>query len=100
MQIISDVTNLPIRTSKNVPAPAVGACMLAAVAAGAYDTIYDAMAHMHCLDEGMYYPDPVRVEKYEKLYHEYLQLHDTFGRGVNPVMKTLRDIARKARGNQ
>lgn len=99
MQIISDVINLPVRMSKNVPAPAVGACMLAAVAAGEYETIYDAMAHMHCLDEGMYYPDPARVKIYEKLYREYLLLHDHFGRGMNPVMKTLRDIAREAKEN-
>ncbi len=100
MQIISDVTNLPVRMSKNVPAPAVGACMLAAVAAGAYADIYEAMAQMHCLDEGMYYPDPARVEMYEKLYREYLLLHDHFGRGANPVMKNLRDIARKAKENE
>lgn len=97
MQMISDVTNLPVRMSHNVPAPAVGACMLAAVAAGAYESIYDAMARMHCLDEGMYEPDPARVETYEKLYQEYLILHDHFGRGVNPVMITLRDIARSAK---
>ena len=97
MQIISDVTNLPVRKSRNVPAPAVGACMLAATAAGAYETIYDAMANMHCLEEGVYYPDPARVEIYEKLYREYLLLHDHFGRGMNPVMKTLRDIARAAK---
>ncbi len=100
MQIISDITQLPVRQSKNVPAPAVGACMLAATAAGAYDTIYDAMAHMHCLDKGMYYPDPARAATYEKMYQEYLRLHDYFGRGVNPVMKNLRAIAQKAREKQ
>ena len=100
MQILSDVTNLPVRMSKNVPAPAVGMCMLAAVAAEAYDNIYDAMEHMHCLDEGMYYPDPARAATYEKLYEEYLRLHDYFGRGANPVMKTLREIAQKAREKQ
>ena len=97
MQIISDVTNLPVRMSKNVPAPAVGACMLAAVAAGAYDSIYDAMERMNCLDEGMYYPNPAHVETYEKLYQEYLLLHDHFGRGAHPVMLTLREIARRAK---
>jgi len=72
----------------------------AAVAAGAYDNIYDAMEHMHCLDEGMYYPDPARAATYEKMYQEYLRLHDYFGRGANPVMKKLRDIAQKAREKQ
>ena len=100
MQIISDVTNLPVRKSKNVPAPAVGACILAATAAGAYDTVYEAMAHMHCLDEGMYYPDAQRVEAYEKLYAEYRTLSDYLGRGANPVMKKLRAIAQRARENK
>ena len=97
MQILSDVINLPVRRSRNVPAPAVGACMLSAVAAGAYDTIYDAMAHMHCLEDEVIYPNSAQAETYETLYREYLLLHDTFGRGVNPVMNTLRDITKKAK---
>ena len=80
-----------------MPAPAVGACMLSAVAAGAYDTIYDAMAHMHCLEDEVIYPNSAQAETYETLYREYLLLHDTFGRGVNPVMNTLRDIAKKVK---
>ena len=74
--------------------------MLAAVAAGAYADIYEAMAQMHCLDEGLYEPDPARAEMYEKLYREYLLLHDHFGRGAHPVMKNLRDIARKVKENE
>ena len=95
VQLLSDIIHLPVRMSKNVPAPAVGACMLAAVAAGEYDTVYDAMENMHCLDTGMVYPDAVRGERYDRLYAEYLILHDAFGRGVNPVMTNLRRIARE-----
>jgi len=95
VQLISDIIHLPVRMSKNVPAPAVGACMLAAVAAGEYDSIYDAMNHMHCLSAGMVYPDAARGQVYDRLYGEYLTLHDVFGRGVNPVMMKLRQLARK-----
>ncbi|MBR5232167.1 MAG: ribulokinase [Clostridia bacterium] len=95
VQMLSDITHLPVRMSKNVPAPAVGACMLAAVAAGEYNSIYDAMDKMHCLSEGMVYPDEARGQAYDRLYEEYLTLHDVFGRGVNPVMMKLRRIARE-----
>ena len=69
--------------------------LLAAVAAGEYNSIYDAMDKMHCLSEGMVYPDAARGRAYDRLYEEYLTLHDVFGRGVNPVMMKLRKIARK-----
>lgn len=91
MQMLSDVTHLPIRCSKPAPAPAVGACMLAAVAAGEYSTIYDAMESMNCLAEGMYHPNPANAQVYDKLYAEYCALHDYFGL-ENSVMKRLRAL--------
>ena len=36
------------------------------------------------------------VAVYNKIYAEYVRLHDYFGRGENNVMKTLRDIAAEA----
>ena len=91
MQMLSDVTHLPIRTSKPAPAAAVGACMLAATAAGEYKTLWDAMEHMNCLDEGMYHPNADNARLYDRLYAEYLVLHDAFGL-ENNVMKRLRKL--------
>jgi L-ribulokinase len=39
-------------------------------------------------------PVPAHREPYEALYAEYRKLYDYFGRGSNPVMKTLRSLRR------
>jgi len=39
-----------------------------------------------------YQPIPENQEIYDKLFAEYLRLHDYFGRGENDVMKTLKKI--------
>ena len=36
-----------------------------------------------------YIPKPQNQRAYEKLYAEYVQLHDYFGKGGNHVMKRL-----------
>ena len=53
------------------------------------------MAH---LKEEKYTPDPENQKVYEKLYAEYVLLHDYFGRGSNDVMKRLKAIKSEARG--
>ena len=42
--------------------------------------------------EGAYTPDPEARAVYDKLYREYLLLHDYFGRGANEVMHRLREL--------
>jgi L-ribulokinase len=44
------------------------------------------------LKDEMYVPNPENQEVYEKLYAEYVVLHDYFGRGANDVMKRLKAI--------
>jgi L-ribulokinase len=56
---------------------------LAATAAAA------AMGGRH---EAVYRPDPARADSYDRLYAEYLRLHDYFGRGGNEVMHRLREL--------
>jgi L-ribulokinase len=41
-------------------------------------------------------PDPASADVYDRLYAEYLQLHDYFGRGQNEVMHRLRAIRDQA----
>jgi L-ribulokinase len=48
-----------------------------------------AMAH---LKDEIYSPILANQEVYEKLFAEYLRLHDYFGRGGNNVMKSLKKI--------
>jgi len=45
----------------------------------------------HLKDE-VYTPIPAHSQVYDRLFAEYLQLHDYFGRGANDVMKRLKKI--------
>ncbi|MFU8771332.1 MAG: ribulokinase, partial [Anaerolineales bacterium] len=73
-----------------------GSAMFGAIAAGSevggYDTIYAASQAMARLKEHTFKPNPQNQPVYDRLYREYLRLHDTFGRGENNVMKTLKNI--------
>ncbi len=60
--------------------------------AGGYDSIYEAAQAMAHLKGETFRPIPENQKVYEKLFTEYLRLHDYFGRGENNVMKTLKKI--------
>ncbi len=96
MQIYADVTGLPIRVSASKQTPALGSAMFGAVAAGkaagGYDSIYEAAQVMAHLKDEQYLPNPENQKAYERLYAEYVTLHDYFGRGANDVMKRLKEI--------
>jgi L-ribulokinase len=101
MQIYADVTGLPIKLSASKQTPALGSAMFGAVAAGkslgGFDSIYDAAQKMAHIKEEEYLPIPENQMVYEKLYSEYIILHDYFGRGANNVMKRLKIIKADAR---
>ncbi|MNE38423.1 Ribulokinase [compost metagenome] len=96
MQIYADVTNREIKVAASKQTPALGAAMFGAVAAGAekggFDSIMDAAQKMARVHEETFKPIPENVAVYEKLYAEYNQLHDYYGRGANDVMKRLKEI--------
>jgi L-ribulokinase len=96
MQIYSDVTGREIKVGASSQAGALGSAMFGAVAAGVaaggYDSIVEAARKMAHLKAEMYRPVPENTEVYDRLYAEYLRLHDYFGRGENNVMKTLKQI--------
>jgi len=96
MQIYSDVTNMEIKISGTQQAPALGSSMFGAVAAGkekgGYDTIFEASKYMSKLKKESFKPIPENVAVYEKLFSEYKLLHDYFGRGLNDIMKRLKEI--------
>lgn len=74
MQTLADVMNMPIRVIRSEQACALGAAMFAAVAAGVYANVSDAIRHMGSDVEAEYIPDPKRVEVYDGLYKKYLKL--------------------------
>ncbi|GIO11380.1 ribulokinase [Cohnella xylanilytica] len=96
MQIYADVTNREIKIADSKQTPAVGAAMFGAVAAGSakggYDSVVDAAKAMARVREETFKPIPENVAIYERLYQEYRQLHDYFGRGANDVMKRLKAL--------
>ena len=77
--------------------------MFGAVAAGAalggYDTIVDAARQMARPGRERYRPIPANHAVYDRLYGEYVRLHDLLGRGGDDVMKNLRRIQRTTAGS-
>jgi L-ribulokinase len=98
LQIYADVTQRNISVSSSPQVSALGAAILAAVAAGreagGYDNINEAASHMVPPPLKVYSPDYSAINVYDDLYKEYLKLGEYFGSGENLVMKTLRNIQR------
>lgn len=74
MQITADVLNLPIKIATSEQTCALGAAMFAAVAAGEYNDIDAAQTDMSSGFMKTYYPREEYVEKYNKLYQQYLNV--------------------------
>ena len=99
MQIYADIINMPIKIAGSTQGPALGSSIFGAVAAGkergGYDSVFEAAGVMGKLKDVVYTPIPENVEVYNKLFAEYKQLHDYFGRGGNDVMKRLKAIKKE-----
>jgi L-ribulokinase len=96
MQLSADITGREFLVAASAQAPALGAAMYGAVAAGApaggYDAIEEAAAVMVQPHARTYRPKPAAGAVYDALFTEYTLLHDYFGRGGNDVMRRLRRI--------
>ncbi len=101
MQIYADVTGRELKVTASQETPALGAAMFGAVAAGretgGYDSIFEAAPQMARLKPESYKPDPTAQAVYDRLYSDYLVLHDYFGRGANDVMKRLKRLRSEVR---
>ncbi len=96
MQIYSDVTRLPLSVIGSEQGPALGSALHAAVAAGAYADIRAAAKAMGSLNRAVILPDEGRSKVYDRLFAEYTELHDHFGRGGSDVMHRLHALRREA----
>jgi L-ribulokinase len=92
MQIYADVTGRPFSVASSTQAPALGAAMSAAVAAGVYGSLAEASAAMAPPSRTRFEPLEADHRVYSDLYAEYLRLHDLFGRDGDSVVKRLRSI--------
>jgi L-ribulokinase len=106
MQIYADIAGRPMQISKSEQTPALGAAVLAAVAAGekmgGYGTVDAAQKAMVGIGRE-YLPNKESHRTYQRLYSLYRQLHDAFGTEqssgqVYNVMKELLNIRDEVRG--
>ena len=74
MQTLANVLNMPIKVAESDQAPALGAAIYAAVAAGIYENVIEASKVMGSDFEAEYFPQSSQVEVYAKLLEEYKQL--------------------------
>ena len=101
MRLTADITGRPVRVAESRQAPALGAAMFAAVAAGSalggYDNIVDASAAMARLGDDEYLPDQASQPVYDDLYGIYRDLHDSLAKGASPMrrLRSVQDHARK-----
>jgi L-ribulokinase len=79
MQIYADVLGHPMFIAGSPQAPALGAAISAAVAAGVYPGFAAAQERMTSLKDERFTPDPAAVPVYDELYGLYRELHDVFG---------------------
>jgi L-ribulokinase len=96
MQLYADVTGYDISVIGSDQGPALGSAIHAAVAAGAYSDVATAAKAMGKVHHGVYRPVGEHSAVYDRLYAEYLELHDWFGRSTD-VLHRLRRIRNEAR---
>lgn len=76
MQTLANVLNMPIVVAASDQAPALGAAIYAAVAAGIYPNVQEASQKMGSDFEAEYFPQKEHVEQYEELMQHYQILAD------------------------
>ncbi|MBT9395536.1 ribulokinase [Hymenobacter sp. NST-14] len=85
MQTLADVLNRPIKVAESDQAPALGAAMYAAVAAGIHPNVVAAQQAMGNGFAETYSPNPARVADYQRRYEQY-QAFGQFVEDATPPM--------------
>jgi L-ribulokinase len=102
VRIYADVTGRSVELAGTSQTCAVGAAILASVAAGVHPSTEEAQAAMVPSPESVVDPDPAAVAVYADLYELYRDLHDAFGRpgarDLYGVMKALHRIRDEVTG--
>jgi L-ribulokinase len=96
MQVYADVLRRPLSLIGSEQGPALGSAIHAAVAVGAYSDVATASAAMGSLRPAVYQPATAAADRYDRLFAEYTELHDHFGRGGSDVMRRLKRLRREA----
>jgi L-ribulokinase len=85
MQVTADILGMPIRVAASDQTCALGAGMLAAVAAGIHPTVAEAQKKMASGFDKVYKPDRKRTSAYTRLYRKYLAL----GKSLEGLLREL-----------
>ncbi len=88
MQIMADVLGRELEVTSTTQAAALGSAIYASVAGGFYSDIVLASRELSAPISKKYVPVPDNSKSYDKLYEEYLTLHDYFGK-TNMIMERL-----------
>ena len=94
LQIYADVIGLPLEVTASEQPSTLGAAVLGAVAAGAYESVLDAARVMAPASAYKVEPVPENRATYDALYREYLRLVEMFSGGDSPLRR-LRDLRRR-----
>ena len=95
IQTYSNVLGREILTPRTEQGSALGAAIVASVAAGEFETIEAAQRKLVHFTDLKYTPDPDDVAVYDTLYGEFVAVHDAFsaqGDTLRSVMKTLLNV--------
>jgi len=84
MQTMADVLNMPIRIHQFEHTCALGASMFAAVVAGIYPNVEEAMKNMGSGFDQEYTPNPENGSYYERRFLKYKELGLYIEKGLNP----------------
>ncbi|RYD89389.1 MAG: ribulokinase, partial [Sphingobacteriales bacterium] len=82
MQMMADVLGMPIRIHQFKHTCALGAAMFAAVVAGIYPTVEEAMAAMGTGFEKEYQPNAKRVEVFRQRFEKFTRLSELVENGI------------------
>ena len=94
-RIYADVCGRPLQRAASSHAPAQGAAIYAALAAGLYPDLKQAAQAMGAGHAELIYPQAANQARYEQLYTVYRELYQHFGRD-SQAMHRLRDIRQQA----
>lgn len=83
MQTLSNVLKMPIKVASSDEAPALGAAIYAAVAAGLYSNVIEAGKKLGSSYEAEYYPQQEKLEELENHFEAYRQLSSFIEESVN-----------------
>ncbi|MGV3771455.1 MAG: ribulokinase [Verrucomicrobiales bacterium] len=92
MQIYSDVLGRTIKVAAAEHTCALGAAMFGGVAAELFGSIHEAATKMVQKPARIYKPRAKPKAIYDRLYAEYNELHDYFGRRPSGTLKKLKQI--------